>query len=151
MPQHLNKKNRKNPLLPTSFIEETLQTISILLPREDPAVETWYQETCKLHSLDPSAIKLPYLSRGHRRIENFSFWRERLIILKQCFDEAEPKDIKQWWYDRRKRVQWYTFWVAIFVLLLTFFFGLIQSLVGILQVYKAYHPSDSGNEGEPKG
>ncbi|PLB52137.1 hypothetical protein P170DRAFT_507003 [Aspergillus steynii IBT 23096] len=135
------QKYRTHPLLPPSLIDETLQTIALLLPREDESVQTWYRKIEKQHTLDPSAIKLPYLKREQRRIENFSFWRERLIILKQCYDESEPRDIRQWWYDRRKGVQWYTFWVAIFVLLLTLFFGLVQSIEGALQVYKSYHPT----------
>lgn len=56
-------------------------------------------------------------------------------MLKQVFDEAQPKTLTQWWYDRRNGVQWYTFWVAAFVLLLTIVFGLIQSIEGAIQVY----------------
>jgi hypothetical protein len=73
-------------------------------------------------------------------MENFHFWHDRLIILKQIFDEAEPDTLTQWWHDRRKRVQWYTFWVAALVLALTIFFGLIQCIEGALQVYKAFNP-----------
>ena len=40
-------------------------------------------------------------------------------MLKQAFDEAQPKTIRQWWYDSRNGVQWYTFWVAVLVLVLT--------------------------------
>jgi hypothetical protein len=46
----------------------------------------------------------------------------------------------QWWYDRRRRVQWYTFWVAALVLFLTVFFGLIQCVEGGLQAWKAFNP-----------
>jgi hypothetical protein len=74
-------------------------------------------------------------------MDNFRYWRERLCILKQVFDEAEPATLSQWWYDRRKGPQWYTFWVAVAVLVLTVFFGFVQSIEGALQVYKAYHPS----------
>ena len=35
---------------------------------------------------------------------NFEYWHDRLVILKQTFDKAEPRNIKQLWYDRRKRV-----------------------------------------------
>jgi hypothetical protein len=76
-----------------------------------------------------------------RRIEKFEFWQERLVILKQAFDEAEPRTIMQWWCDRRRRVQWYTFWVAGLILLLTILFGVIQCIEGGLQVYKAFVPS----------
>jgi hypothetical protein len=68
-------------------------------------------------------------------------WHDRIGILKQAFDEAEPSTIAQWWFDRRRRVKWYTFWVAALVLALTIFFGAIQCIEGGLQVYKAYYPS----------
>jgi hypothetical protein len=71
-------------------------------------------------------------------MDNFDYWHDRLVILKQVFDEAEPSNIRQWWNDRRKRVQWYTFWVAALVLGLTVFFGVIQSVEGALQVYVSY-------------
>jgi len=64
-----------------------------------------------------------------------------VVILKQVFDESRPSTLLQWWNDRRNGVQWYTFWVAILVLLFTMFFGMVQSIEGALQVYKAYHPT----------
>lgn len=63
------------------------------------------------------------------------------MMLKQAYDETTPRGLPQWWYDRRNGVQWYTFWTAIVVLVLTVFFGLVQSVEGAIQVYKAYHPS----------
>jgi ABC-type Fe3+ transport system permease subunit len=59
-------------------------------------------------------------------------------MLKDVFDEAEPRSLAQLWYDRRKRVQWYTFWVAVLVFVLAVFFGLVQSIEGALQVYLAF-------------
>jgi hypothetical protein len=80
------------------------------------------------------------LDAKSRQIEQFRFWRDRLVILKEAFDDATPRTLSQWWYDRRNGVQWYTFWVAVLVLVLTILFGLVQCIEGGLQVYKAYHP-----------
>jgi len=76
-----------------------------------------------------------------RRADTFKFWRDELIILKGKFDKPRHSSIVNLWYDRRNKVQWYTFWIAVFILCLTVFFGLIQSIEGALQVYKAYHPT----------
>jgi hypothetical protein len=39
-------------------------------------------------------------------------------------------------------VQWYNFWLAVALIVgMTFFFGVIQSVEGAMQVYKAYRPS----------
>jgi hypothetical protein len=79
-----------------------------------------------------------------RQLSNFEFWHDRMAMLKQAFDEADPKTVRQWWSDRRKPVQWFNFWFAVALVVgLTVFFGLVQSIEGALQVYKAYHPSPS--------
>ena len=71
-----------------------------------------------------------------RQIRNFRYWRDRLIVLKQAFDDSEPHTVSQWWQDDRKKVQWYTFWVAILVLIITTFLGVVQCVEGVLQVVK---------------
>ena len=72
-----------------------------------------------------------------RKLEDYHFWRERLETIVEAYDSSEPKALPQWWNDRRNKVQWYTFWTAVLILLLTIVFGLIQSITGILQVYYA--------------
>jgi len=79
-----------------------------------------------------------HLIADERQIESFSYWRDRLVVLKQVYDESRPNTIAQWWHDRRNGVQWYTFWVAMLVLFLTVFFGLVQSIEGALQVYASF-------------
>jgi len=132
-------------LFPSDLVNETLNTIALLFPQSDIDLVRWYKriQTAEglTQELDQEAVRSGTLLPKNRRIEKFDFWRERLINLKQVFDESEPKGLKQWWYDRRKKVQWYTFWVAIVVLLLTVFFGFVQSIEGAIQVYKACHPS----------
>lgn len=128
-------------IFPPALIDETLRTLALLLPEHDRHVEKWFtghqtklQRRRKL-PLDPLARECGQLKVKERQIENFEYWHDRLVILKQVFDEAEPSNIKQWWYDRRRGVQWYTFWVAALVLGLTVVFGVIQCVEGALQVY----------------
>jgi hypothetical protein len=130
---------RSQELFPAGFCGETLRTIALLLPSADRDVMHWYRKQQFLERLDSRAAKLPILRIEGRQINGFHFWRQRLTILKQAFDEAEPSTISQWWYDRRRGPQWYTFWVAIIVLALTVFFGLAQLIEGAIQVYFAWH------------
>ena len=130
-------------IFPKDFIKETLQTLALILPEHDPQCRKWFKLQKSQHNLDSQAIKCGHLSTEDRQIHKFLFWHDRLVILKQRFDEEEPSTLYQWWYDRRKRVQWYTFWVAALVLGLTVLFGFIQCVEGGLQVYKAYYPSAS--------
>lgn len=53
------------------------------------------------------------------------------------------KTLSQWWLDRRNSAQWYTFWVALLVLLMTVSLGVVECIEGALQVSKAYYPSDT--------
>jgi hypothetical protein len=91
--------------------------------------------------LDQNAMKCDPLTVDARQLNKFEYWHDRLVILKDAFDEAEPVTITQWWYDRRRRVQWSTFWIAALVLALTLFFGVVQCIEGGIQAYKAYHPA----------
>jgi hypothetical protein len=127
-------------IFPKGLLEETLRTLALLLPQHDPCTGKWYRKYGNELSLDSSAVKCGQLNSEDRQIEKFSFWHDRLVILKQVFDDAEPSTVKQWWRDRRKRVQWYTFWVAALVLALTILFGLAQCIEGGLQAWKAFHP-----------
>jgi hypothetical protein len=133
--------NRDSTLYSQEFLDETLDTMALLFPKWDKKSRAWYEREASVRGLDSYLIEVGQLTADKRRLENFSFWRDRLVVLKQVFDEARPNNIWQWWYDRRNGVQWYTFWVAILVLILTVFFGLVQSIEGALQVYKAFHPN----------
>ncbi|KAG5657318.1 hypothetical protein KAF25_005882 [Fusarium avenaceum] len=137
----IKRQQRDSTLYSQEFLNETLDTMALLFPKWDKKSRAWYEREASVRGLDSYLIEVGQLTADKRRLENFSFWRDRLILLKQVFDESGPENIWQWWYDRRNGVQWYTFWVAILVLFLTVFFGLVQSIEGALQVYKAFHPN----------
>lgn len=132
-------------LLPDGVAHETLQTLKLLFPIADMETKKWFLKAVTTARLDSRAIQCGRLSSDRRQIENFRVWRDRLVTLKLIFDEAQPKKLSQWWNDRRNGVQWYTFWVAVLVLVLTVLFGFIQSVEGALQVYASFK-SMSGPE-----
>jgi hypothetical protein len=125
--------------LPTGLKEETLRTLVLLFPQHDSQTGKFLQKNANRH--DKMLSKGGKLRLEDRQIEGFHFWHDRLVMLKQAFDDSRPATIRQWWFDRRNGVQWYTFWIAVLVLVLTIFFGMVQSIEGALQVYKAYRPS----------
>jgi hypothetical protein len=134
-------KRQGQALYPAGLITETMQTLSFLFPQHDKSLQTWLQSQRKGHNIDRELSLCGQLRLDDRQLKNFRFRHDRLVILKQAFDESRPATLSQWWYDRRNGVQWYTFWVAVTVLFLTVFFGMVQSIEGALQVYKAYHPT----------
>jgi hypothetical protein len=133
--------NSAASLFPQGLIEETLRTLALLFPRSDKAAAAWYKKIALEEHLDLNACFCPHLRAEDRQINKFEFWRERLILLKQAFDEAEPNNWSQWWHDKRRGVHRYPLLLAAAALLLTLILGLIQVIEGALQVYEAFHPS----------
>ncbi|KAL3476636.1 hypothetical protein BJX99DRAFT_270306 [Aspergillus californicus] len=119
---------------PPGLVDETLATLALLLPQGDRKSRKWYNEQGKEDDLDPNALQC---GSPQRRIHEYNHWHDRLVILKEAFDESRPATISQWWNDRREGTQWYTLWIAV---AFTVLFGLFQSIVGAMQLYKAYHP-----------
>ena len=131
----LDMLNIDSTILRSDLIEETILTLRLLIPSNDPRSRRWFKKKQKKQGLDRKAGSYSSLSTSARQIDKFHYWRDRLVVLKQTFDESEPQTMASWWYDDRKRVQWYTFWVAVLVLVLTIAFGLIQSIAGIVQAW----------------
>ncbi|KAL8826309.1 MAG: hypothetical protein Q9191_003880 [Dirinaria sp. TL-2023a] len=128
------------------LLAEMLQTLALLLPRSNTKCKRWFRRSLKKYpKLDPLAGDIELLP-GSRKLDRYRYWNERLRIVIKAY-ESEPRALPQWWHDRRNKVQWYTFWVAVLVLLLTIVFGLIQSITGAIQAYyasKAVLQSQSG-------
>ncbi|KAF2236871.1 hypothetical protein EV356DRAFT_54332 [Viridothelium virens] len=133
--------NSAGDVFPPGFIDETLRTVALLLPSADAACSKWLEIREKTQNLDPGIRQLPSAPRD---VEAYTYWRDRLLIIEESFDQHEPADLSQWYYDRRKKVQLYTFWVAVAVLVLTIFFGLLSSVASVVQAWasvKALHRS----------
>ncbi len=128
---------RYSQIYPPDFIDETFRTLALLIPSTSQRSKRWFQRKGKQLHLDPNAGIYGPLNAASRHSSKFHYWQERLVILKQTFDDSEPHDVTSWWYDDRKKVQWYTFWVAFLVLILTIFFGLLQTIAGLVQAWAA--------------
>jgi len=139
-------KSASNSIFNAAFIDETLRTLALLFPQNDHQTKRWLssQTDTEGKPLDTALAKCGNLRTEERRFECFSFWRDRLIILKEAYDESRPKTISQWWFDRRNGEQWYTFWIAVLVFVVAITFGIIQSVEGALQVYLSYKALQGG-------
>lgn len=71
-------------------------------------------------------------------LANYPYWKERLYKVQKTYDGARPKTLMQWWFDRRNRFEWATFWTAVVVFILTLVFGIIGTVTGVMQVYAAF-------------
>ncbi|KAF2259627.1 hypothetical protein CC78DRAFT_475120, partial [Lojkania enalia] len=137
----------KSPIFPSEFIKETLQTLALLFPRYGRNTQKWlHSEFSSTHGLiyiDCGLLNCDSVMPNDRAVEKFKFWRDELLTMNEKFDEPRPISVLQLWHDRRKKLQWFAFWIAVLVLVLTIFFGLVQSIEGTLQVYKAYYPTSN--------
>ena len=131
----LHARSQHVSTLPPELVNETIRTIALLVPPVLGESNRWFQAQQRRHKIDPAAGLCDRLNSSQRRIDRFDYWRDRLVVLKRTFDEAEPSTLSQLWYDDRKKTQWFTFWVAVLVFILTVFFGVIQSVAGIVQAW----------------
>jgi type II secretory pathway component PulL len=134
---YVHSSRISSSIFPKDLVEETTRTLGLLIPSIDKKSKTWFQQKQKELDLDPKAGTYGPLNASSRQIEHFNYWRDRLVILKQTFDDVEPHSLSLLVFDDRKKVQWYTFWIAALVLLLTIVFGLVQSVAGVVQAWAA--------------
>lgn len=97
----------RSSILQHDLIEETGRTLGLLIPFGDKKTKAWFQKQQRELGLDPKVGTYGPLNAAGRQIESFKYWRDRIIILKQIFDDVEPHTLRLWWYDDRKNVQWY--------------------------------------------
>jgi hypothetical protein len=137
----------QSSMYPNEFIRETLDTLTILFPSTDRKTKRWLKADVQANSITTVDLGLHHMgsfTAGHasRRLEHFTFWRERLSALKDAVEEATPhsRALLKVLSDRKQGDRWLNSWVALVAIGLTLFFGLVQSIEGAIQVYKAYHP-----------
>jgi hypothetical protein len=118
--------------LPSEFVNETLSTLSLLVPQTKQECNAWLRAQVDVYRLDPFIIlDRQVVERGKRK---YPYWQMRLVALSETFDRKMPTGPVQWWYDRRDMGRWWSYWLVMLGIFLTVLFGLIQSVTGILQV-----------------
>lgn len=129
-----------------NLIDETARTLGLLIPSTDPRSREWFNRKQKELCLDSLAGSYGPLKASERQIDNFHYWKDRLIMLKQTFDDTEPESLSLFWYDDRKKVQWYNFWGTALILFLTLTFGSIQIIEGGVQAWAAVQSMPSSKQ-----
>ncbi|KAI1411659.1 hypothetical protein F5Y13DRAFT_200640 [Hypoxylon sp. FL1857] len=87
---------------------ETLKTLGLLVLTGDRSFIT-FRRSFRGYPIDNRAQYQPSPSR---RVAEYFIWRVRLQRLERKFDSSFPRTLSGWWYDRRNRKDWITFWVA---------------------------------------
>jgi hypothetical protein len=125
-----------SPLYPPGLILETLQTIKLLFPQNNPKLRKWYlsmlEECGSPLPLDTYVMDVGFMDTERRCFGSFHYWHDRLLVLKQVYDESTPSTLRQLWYDDRIKVAYYTFWFAATVSVLAF----IQTILTLVQTVR---------------
>jgi hypothetical protein len=121
---------------PPGFLWETDLTLRLLFQPNNLKNE---RRNRKIASRGPSDLEAGIdTSSPPLDLAQYPIWGSRLAEVQQIYDVARPGALQQWWYDRRNKPEWATFWIAIIIFLLTVIFGLISSITSIMQVYAAF-------------
>lgn len=134
-----------NGISPDDFVKETLENLQLLFPSNDSKTQKWLKEVERPGPrpiFDRGLRKVGYIvpKDPARRLSHFKYWGERLEALHQnvgLHTHSRFEFVKI--LRDRKDPNWLTAWAAVIAALLTVFFGLVQSIDGVIQVYKAYH------------
>ena len=100
--------------VPLNVLKETLMSLDLLFPSWDSStVDLLARERQIFHEQGPfEATKTLALA-------DFDHWRDRLLELHEEIFQSPPVSWAQLWRDRRNPQQFWTFWVAMMILVLT--------------------------------
>lgn len=118
--------------MPEALIKETILSLNLLFPDWNPRTERFLHKTSQSEVAE-AAVDAPL--RLH--LSDFYYWQDRLADL-HLASKSAPTTWRQMWTDDRNPLQWYTFWFAVAVLVLTLIFGIISSITASMQTRYAY-------------
>ncbi|KAH8665270.1 hypothetical protein BGZ60DRAFT_516507 [Tricladium varicosporioides] len=104
--------------------QETLQTLGLLIP-DFADCQRWFN---RQHSRLPTDIDIQAGRQSARavcrRVSDFNFWRQRLLLLEKEFDMSERATFQSYLIDRRNPRQWAIGMVTIF--------GVVLAIIALL-------------------
>ncbi|KAF2229969.1 hypothetical protein EV356DRAFT_454782 [Viridothelium virens] len=114
-------------VIPKQVLLETLWTLEILFPYGDKKTRHFLKEEKqplhRIHQPSPSTTL---------ELQVFIIWRRRLEELIDAFN-APRIGYRQLRYSRNNPMQWWTFWLAAIIAVLTIIFGIISSITALEQ------------------
>ena len=121
-----NHLDHKQSHLPITVLKETILSLNLLFPQWDPP-------TIKLLQLNKQDFQDsgPYDGPRTLNLTEFDHWRDRLQEVYDVVFRSPPVSWAQLWKDRRNPQQFWTFWIALFILALT----LVSTVTSIVQAW----------------
>jgi hypothetical protein len=123
-----------SPIIPRNVVEETIKSLNLLFPMDDPATEILLHRRGQTFHRD-----VPFATRRTLNVLDFDVWRDKLLELHEEVFLSPPASWAQLRKDRRNPQQFWTFWIALFILALTIvstFASVLQTVYSVLAYYK---------------
>jgi hypothetical protein len=101
-------------LIPLQVLIETKLSLDLLFPFWDNRTVAFLKKERQTFHQDG-----PFTGTKALNLLAFDHWRDRLLELHEEIFQSPPVSWAQLWRDRRNPQQFWTFWVALMILLLT--------------------------------
>ena len=128
-----------SPIIPKEVLNEAVRTLNLLFPISDPATE---KVLMKHYPRIRFHVDEPYEGPRSLNVFDYDVWRDRLLELYEDVYQSPPASWAQLWKDDRNPQQFWTFWIALFILFLTIvstFASIAQTVYSALAYYSALH------------
>jgi hypothetical protein len=112
-----------------ALLKETIKSLNLLFPRNDPRTRALLR-----HHREDFQVTGPFEGPRTLNLLEFTYWRDRILELHEEIYLSPPASWAQLWRDRRNPQQFWTFWIALVILFLTF----VSTAVSIAQVMAAF-------------
>ncbi|KAK0741533.1 hypothetical protein B0T18DRAFT_420321 [Schizothecium vesticola] len=122
----LNGHLNSGETLSSELVNETIMTLNMLFPQWDPATQRLLAKHGQVFH-----DTAPFFGPQRLNLDDFAFWKVRLVEIYEEIYLAPPDSWRQLWVDRRNPHQYYTFWIALIVLGLS----LLSCAASILQAW----------------
>jgi hypothetical protein len=93
-------------LYPAGFLNETRRTFRLFFPTE--AVKD-AKRTRKIEKCYHVDLEAQIALQERLQLKEYPYFGERLSVIQHEYNAARPTRIRQWWFDRRNRVEWVCF------------------------------------------
>ncbi len=119
--------------MPLRVLEETKLSLDLLFPFWDSStVALLAKEKQDFHESGPFEVTRTL------NLMDFDCWRDRLLELHEEIFQSPPISWAQLWRDRRIPQQFWTFWIAIMILILT----ILSTVATIIQAWASLKALD---------
>ncbi|KAF4815335.1 hypothetical protein CGCSCA5_v007256 [Colletotrichum siamense] len=132
----LGAEKMQNFPVPREIIQETIETLNYLYPRDRATMKLLEREGIDLHDMREQFPDRP-------RFRDFKYYKPRMVDVAYEFLNP-PRRWETIWKDRRNPMQFWAFWLGLLIFIFTLVFGIMATVLAGMQLKVALHPPGDG-------